>query len=97
MNKNSVIAHLIGAVFFLVISTPSFSNASPKLITTDDLYDLKEVSLDDLSKSGNEIIYSVSSVDPREDEYSSTLFLLNIETNKRRVILEPKLTVKMLP
>ena len=88
MNKNSVIAHLIGAVFFLVISTPSFSNTSPKLITTDDLYDLKEVSLDDLSKSGNEIIYSVSSVDPKEDEYSSTLFLLNIETNKRRVILE---------
>jgi len=88
MNKNSVIAHLIGAVFFLVISTPSFSNASPKLITTDDLYDLREVSLDDLSKSGNEIIYSVSSVDPKEDEYSSTLFLLNIETNKRRVILE---------
>ncbi len=88
MNKNNIIAHIAGAIFFLAICTPSFSSASPKLITTDDLYDLKDVSLDDLSSSGNEIIYSVSSVDSKEDEYRDTLFLLNLKTNNRRVILE---------
>ena len=88
MNKNAVITRLMGTVFFLVICTPSFSNADPKLITTDDLYDINEVSLADLSMSGNEIIYSVSAVDSEEDEYQSTLLLLNIESNNRRVILE---------
>ena len=88
MNKNTFIKRLLGAIFFLVISTPIFSSTDSKLINTDDLYDLKEVSLADLSKSGNEIIYSVSSVNSKEDEYESTLLLLNTENNKRRVILE---------
>ena len=88
MNKNAFITRLLGAIFFLVISSPSFVSADTKLISTDDLYDLKEVSLVDLSKSGNEIIYSVSAVNSKEDEYQSTLLLLNTDNNKRRVILE---------
>ena len=77
MNKNAFITRLLGAIFFLVISSPSFVSADTKLISTDDLYDLKEVSLVDLSKSGNEIIYSVSVINSKEDEYQSTLLLLN--------------------
>ena len=88
MNKNAFITRLLGAICFLVISSPSFLSADTKLISTDDLYDLKEVSLVDLSKSGNEIIYSVSAVNSKEDEYQSTLLLLNKDNNKRRVILE---------
>ena len=88
MNKNAFITRLLGAIFFLVISTSSFSSTDPKLISTDDLYDLKEVSLVDLSKSGNLIIYSVSAVNSKEDEYQSTLLLLNTDNNKKRVILE---------
>ena len=88
MNKNAFITRLLGAIFFLVISTSSFSSTDPKLISTDDLYDLKEVSLVDLSKSGNVIIYSVSAVNSKEDEYQSTLLLLNTDNNKKRVILE---------
>ena len=87
MNKNAFITRLLGAIFFLVISTQSFSSTGAKIIRTDDLYDLKEVSLVDLSKSGNEIIYSVSAVNSKEDEYQSTILLLNTDNNKRRVIL----------
>ena len=88
MNKNAFITRLLVAIFFLVISSPSFVSADTKLISTDDLYDLKEVSLVDLSKSGNEIIYSVSAVNSKEDEYQSTLLLLNTDNNKRRVKCE---------
>ena len=66
MNKSAFITQVFGAIFFLVISTPSLSSTDPKNISTDDLFDLKELSLVDLSKSGNEIIYSLSAVNSKD-------------------------------
>ena len=69
-------------VFF---SWPAYAQDSFK---TDDIYHIKSVSLSDVSHDGGNLIFITSQADKKEDNFNSTLYILDIKSGKKEVLLQ---------
>jgi len=55
---------------------------------TDDVYDLKSVSLSDVSHDGNGLIFITSQADKKEDNFKNILYFVDIKTGKEKALLQ---------
>ena len=60
---------------------------SKEKITLNDFYQFNEISSIDVSHSANQIAYSVSSVDEKKDGYRNDIWLLDVNKNKEKILL----------
>ena len=54
---------------------------------TDDIFAIKSVTLSDVSNDGNSLIYITSQADKKDDDFKDTLYLLDIKSGKKVVLL----------
>ena len=55
---------------------------------TDDIFAIKSVSLSDVSHDGNSLIFITSHADKKDDDFRDTLYLLDIKSGKKAVLLQ---------
>jgi dipeptidyl aminopeptidase/acylaminoacyl peptidase len=70
------------------INVSESSELSEAKITLNDLYLLNEISSIDVSHSAKQIAYSVSSVDEKKDRYRNDIWLLDVNKNKKKVLIK---------
>lgn len=70
------------------INVSESSELSEAKITLNDLYLFDEISSIDVSHSAKQIAYSVSSVDEKKDRYRNDIWLLDVNKNKKKVLIK---------
>ena len=70
------------------IDTSQSSELSKEIITLNDLNQIKDISSIDVSQSANLMVYSVSSVDEKNDRYRNDIWLLDLNKNKEKILLK---------
>ena len=70
------------------INVSESSELSEAKITLNDFYLLNEISSIDVSHSAKQIAYSVSSVDEKKDRYRNDIWLLDVNKNKKKVLIK---------
>ena len=55
---------------------------------TDDIFAIKSVTLSDVSHDGNSLIFITSHADKKDDDFRDTLYLLDIKSGKKAVLLQ---------
>ena len=70
----------LNKIFLLpVLVIFSWATYAQDSFKTDDIYDIKSVSLSDVSHDASSLIYITSKADKKEDNFNSTLYFLNLK------------------
>ena len=54
---------------------------------TDDIFAIKSVTLSDVSNDGNSLIYITTQADKKDDDFKDTLYLIDLKSGKKVVLL----------
>ena len=75
-------------LFLPVLVFFSWSAYALDSFKTDDIYHIKSVSLSDVSHDGGSLIFITSQADKKEDNFNSRLYILDIKSGKKEVLLQ---------
>ena len=79
----------LNKIFILpVLVLFSWSIYAQDSFKTDDIFDIKSVSLSDVSHDGSSLIFITSQADIKEDDFNSTLYFLDLKSGKKEVLLQ---------